>query len=517
MTFVEDPGYWHERLILYPATLHSYAIMSPHGDEYVEHEGWWSTVTVMTGRETYPPEMVGEVVQFEAPVEVGELLTAVRRGRNLAHQERRASPALGVPASPTGALTWAGTVVPIPDQGVGDLFLRMRTKAPDARRNPAEAPPLRPPGGSPPLLPFAGGKGAAPRPGPHDGDADDGPAIDLGVGLDLSAGADWAWQVSESIVGQGGAGYPAFGTTIDLAEGSIIRDQVALAKLANGGWLACRRTRLSDVPFALENLQGFLFPDGPKAPDAPREAKPFDEDGGETLPQEKGAATAADEDVRTLSVTWDEHGERYKPWRDACREMSRHEFPDWGEKFDQAPPSVLALFKNFDRFGGDPGRWRDDWLKELGMSKHERTAIEITVLTRAMLYFATYDQLNCPSLAGVEVLAQRLAQLIDAYSSGDAGKPNFKGVKHFTSEVSSTNVVPVALRSFAHRKAKEENDMDKLRHYATNTHSAATGDGDDDEGGPALGKGARRGKEKGAGAKKPGGKAVLAPPPGGPK
>ena len=40
VTFMVDPGYWHERLVLYPATLHSYAIMTGDGDEYVEHEAW---------------------------------------------------------------------------------------------------------------------------------------------------------------------------------------------------------------------------------------------------------------------------------------------------------------------------------------------------------------------------------------------------------------------------------------------------------------------------------------------
>ena len=92
-----------------------------------------------------------------------------------------------------------------------------------------------------------------------------------------------------------------------------------------------------------------------------------------------------------------------------------------------------------------------------------------------MYYLATYDQLNCPCLAGVEVMAQRLAQLIDAYASGDASRPNFKGVRHFTSEVSSTCVVPVALRTFAHRKAEEEHDMEKLRLHGTGSHGPHSG------------------------------------------
>ena len=157
------------------------------------------------------------------------------------------------------------------------------------------------------------------------------------------------------------------------------------------------------------------------------------------------------------------------------------------------------------------------------MSKHERTAIEVSVLTKSMYYLATYDQLNCPCLAGVEILAQRLAQLIDACASGDASRPNFKGVRHFPSEVSLTCVVPVGLRTFANRKAKEEHDMEKLRHHGTGSHgphSAAAGGDVDDEGGPPLGKAAKKRSSGGAkGSGKAGGgptayKAGLADPAG---
>ena len=69
--------------------------MTGDGDEYVEHEDWWSAVTVMTGRHEYPPEMVGEVVQFDEPVGDEELMMAIRRGRELALKERAANPGLG--------------------------------------------------------------------------------------------------------------------------------------------------------------------------------------------------------------------------------------------------------------------------------------------------------------------------------------------------------------------------------------------------------------------------------------
>ena len=102
--------------------------------------------------------------------------------------------------------------------------------------------------------------------------------------------------------------------------------------------------------------------------------------------------------------------------------MSRHDFPEWADMFDSAPPCVLPLFKSFQKYGGDPVRWKEDWLKELGMSQFEKTAIEIGVLTRATLLFGTYDQLNCPCLAGMEVLCQRLSRFMDAYAGGDASQ-----------------------------------------------------------------------------------------------
>ena len=111
-----------------------------------------------------------------------------------------------------------------------------------------------------------------------------------------------------------------------------------------------------------------------------------------------------------------------------------------------------------------------------------------------MLLFGTYDQLNCPCLAGMEVLCQRLSQLIDAYAGGDTPRLNLKGVQHFVSEASSTTVVLVHLRTYAHKKAKEEHDMEALRFKAGagtpgggTAHAAGGGDDDDDDGGAPLG------------------------------
>ena len=71
-------------------------------------------------------------------------------------------------------------------------------------------------------------------------------------------------------------------------------------------------------------------------------------------------------------MVWDEHGERYKPWRDVCAEASRHEFEDWSDRFEAAPPIILTMMYNCFHSGGDPIRWKDAWPREINMGKFER-------------------------------------------------------------------------------------------------------------------------------------------------
>ena len=197
-------------------------------------------------------------------------------------------------------------------------------------------------------------------------------------------------------------------------------------------------------------------------------------------------------------------------------ESSRCEFGDWADRFDAAPPATLGLMKSFLRHGGDPVRWKDEWLRELGMNRHERTAIEVSMIVRALQYLGTYDQLNLPCLAGAEVLCQRLAQLIEAYAGGDRSAPNYRAVKHFTMESSAAQIVPSALRNYAHRKSKEEHDMEALRSRAGGFAAASAHGGHDDEGdgdsGPPLGRRAKAAVAKGKGKDKTAASAKLTAP-----
>ena len=115
------------------------------------------------------------------------------------------------------------------------------------------------------------------------------------------------------------------------------------------------------------------------------------------------------------------------------------------------------------------------------------------MIVRCLHYMGTYDQLNLPCLASAEVLSQRLAQLIEAYAGGDRSSPNYKAVKHFTPETTAAQIVPAALRSYAHRKSKEEHDMEALRSRATGAVGKGTDDADGDgEAAAPLGRRARQ-------------------------
>ena len=80
-----------------------------------------------------------------------------------------------------------------------------------------------------------------------------------------------------------------------------------------------------------------------------------------------------------------------------------------------------------------------------------------------------YDQLNGPNLSCLEEIKRRVCQLVEAYDSGAHRKPNWASVKWFTSVQSSSNIVPVSMRSFAFRKVKEEVETETLRLRATKT------------------------------------------------
>ena len=74
-----------------------------------------------------------------------------------------------------------------------------------------------------------------------------------------------------------------------------------------------------------------------------------------------------------------------------------------------------------------------------------------------------------PNLCCLEEITRRVCQLVEAYESGAHAKPNWASVRWFTNAQSSSNIVPVSMRSFDLRKAKGEVETENLRLRATKT------------------------------------------------
>ena len=66
--------------------------------------------------------------------------------------------------------------------------------------------------------------------------------------------------------------------------------------------------------------------------------------------------------------------------------------------------------------------WLDKLLIDRGLCALERTGIEMKTLVTTLHLAGTYDQLNTPRLAAFEIIAPRIAQLIEAYAA-DAKAP----------------------------------------------------------------------------------------------
>ena len=172
--------------------------------------------------------------------------------------------------------------------------------------------------------------------------------------------------------------------------------------------------------------------------------------------------SAEHEDVRTLWVSLDEHGQRWKEWKQVCREIQSHSFGDGWSECHEGSNCTFDLFRNWGRNGSDPMIWLSQFLKEFDIGSKERTAIELKTLVRGLWLSGVDDQLNAPNLCCLEEVARRVCLLVEAYESGAHGTPNWSSVKWFTSVHSSFNKVPVSMRSIAFRKAKEDLEADRI-------------------------------------------------------
>lgn len=163
-------------------------------------------------------------------------------------------------------------------------------------------------------------------------------------------------------------------------------------------------------------------------------------------------------DARVLDVDYDAQGERYKEWRQVSIEAKEYVFSDWPL---DGPLTTGHLIKHFAKFGGDPKRWLNDWMRSKQIQDNDRITFEMKVLIESIYLAGTYDQLNLSCLASVEVIARRIQAVVDAYSAGSI--PDWGSAKVMTLYRSPEDAISPQLRTWAARKNKEEMELAQSR------------------------------------------------------
>lgn len=411
-----DDHVWHEALVAYIVGGEEVVIHTPDADTYVVNiacrrgaDGPAKLRGMAPGNKV-PRSLRGRVYRFRKDFTDDELRTIYRLGHQVAKDE--------------------GCDVTVPDHCLDSKFSRVSVEAffdgQFVRRR----------------LPLRGAAGEGP--GGSTGGSPDSPKNARKV---AAAGSDSVWVASEPLGGL------VLGQEVSLNTESDVQcgDFVALA-LRSGAWVKCELIPLSKVASYADERRG-LFKEKALAvvPDPPARQPATAPAGGDDGDEAHG-------DVRTLWVDFDEHGERFKRWRDVCRESF---VPSFAEAPLEGPVTGLHLLKHTERHGGDPRLWMQLWMRTKKIEATDRVYHELKVLIDALYYAGTFDQLNVPGLMSMEVICRRIQAISDAYTN--PAKPSWENAKVFAGLGSPEDIVSPTFRTYAVKKNKDELELLQAR------------------------------------------------------
>ena len=478
----EDDDHAHERCPLWPLTPDAWAVRSPDGDEWIEH---LDGLNPLTGPSLSRPKRGGRgnaglypLYRFRERMDNRTLKTAMIRGLRLVMASGDFD---GTPLVTT-MVDEDGDPLPLVEGFGATLADEMKRAVERARGGHA--------------LVAAAAPGLAAAAGVL-------PIADVGavaaVAADSPAGQVW-------LACSRGPSVP-LGEQVLLALGRDVVMNGRFALVHDGDELImAKRVAVADAPGVAEQLRGAVpglaafLPPGPREPGgSPRDALDGTPPPGARGPGGRGPEAA--DDLRTLWVDWDPHGERYKAWREVCRESSAEEMDP--QRIDGAQ-TALHMCKAMERQGGDPRLWLERWLREKHLESSDRVAHELRLLTDVLFLAGSIDQLNMGGLHASEAVARRIAAIVEAYAT--PGRPTWEHARFYSGVGASEEVVAPALRSQVLRRVKEEYDVATARARTVPRGSPADGKGEG--GGDGHGDGSRRGSGRGRGK---GGRGAPAP------
>ena len=161
----------------------------------------------------------------------------------------------------------------------------------------------------------------------------------------------------------------------------------------------------------------------------------------------------AEDDARTLCCEWDEHGERFKPFRKSVLESKTY---DWSHGRIEGSPTCLHTCKAMEKLGGSasPRQWLQRFLKDKHNSSKDRAAHELRCLFDVLEEAACFDQVNSGALACLEVAARRPNLIVDAHNQG--GAPSYVKTKYLTPLAETDEIFAPGLRAHLSRRARED-------------------------------------------------------------
>ena len=216
---------------------------------------------------------------------------------------------------------------------------------------------------------------------------------------------------------------------------------------------------------------------------------------------------SSQEEIRTLWVDFDEHGERFKRWRDVCKESYA---PTLEDKPIDGPLTALHFIKHAERHGGDVRQWLQLWCRSKHIEVTDRVYHELKVLTDAIHYAGTHDQVNIPALISMELLCRRVQSIVEAYTN--PARPSWEHAKVFQGQGSPEDIVSPVFRTYAAKKNKEELELLQARQKVRELRGSPLASTDDGGGDAADGAAQKppKGPKKGRGRVDPCGRLPLA-------
>ena len=100
------------------------------------------------------------------------------------------------------------------------------------------------------------------------------------------------------------------------------------------------------------------------------------------------------------------------------------------------------------------------------------------VLTDALFYAGTFDQINIPALMSMEVICRRIQAVVDAYNN--PSRPSWENAKIFSGQGTPDDIVSPTFRTYATKKNKEELELMQARQKVRELRGGHTVSQEDD-------------------------------------